>query len=52
MLSAYDIMEKKFDQEHIKKAMSRDFSKLGKEKDYDSDDITDEKYELSMMRTK
>ena len=39
MSVAGNIMEKKLDQEHFKKTMSCDFSKLPKEKNDDSDDI-------------
>ena len=39
MRVAVDIMEKKFEQEHTKKVISCDFSKLPKENDDDTGDI-------------
>ena len=46
------IMENKFEQEHSKKMMSCDFTKLPKYKDDESDVIMDDKMKLWMMRMK
>ena len=46
MRVADDLTEKKIDQEQMKKIMSRNFRKLLKEKDDDSDGIMDDKNEI------